>query len=147
MKKFVTFILISLIVTITFAGCGKPDKKDYLGVWKCVAIIPQDQSYPDDFDSAVREAKKVEADVEKNYPNESGLFLNYLSLDDDQKAVFFLLNNVHEGSWKLTDDSILFFQDDAPDFYREYKIDFKNNRLVYEIENGSKFIYEKEKKK
>lgn len=65
MKKFVTFILISLIVTITFAGCGKPDKKDYLGVWKCVAIIPQDQSYPDDFDSAVREAKKVEADVEK----------------------------------------------------------------------------------
>ena len=146
MKRLI-LISLSLIVAITFVGCGKPDKKDYVGAWKCVAIISQDQSYPEDFDSAAREAKKVEADVEKNYPDESGLFLNYLSLDDDQKGSVFLLNDIYEGSWKLADDSILFFQDDAPDLYREYKIDFKNNRLIYEIENGSKFIYEKVKKK
>ncbi len=146
MKRLI-LISLSLIVAITLVGCGKPDKKDYVGAWKCVAIISQDQSYPEDFDSAAREAKKVEADVEKNYPDESGLFLNYLSLDDDQKGSVFLLNDIYEGSWKLADDSILFFQDDAPDLYREYKIDFKNNRLIYEIENGSKFIYEKVKKK
>lgn len=146
MKRLI-LISLSLIVAITFVGCGKPDKKDYVGAWKCVAIISQDQSYPEDFDSAAREAKKVDADVEKNYPDEAGLFLNYLSLDEDQKGAFFLLNDAHKGSWKLADDSILFFQDDAPDFYREFKIDFKNNRLIYEIENGSKFIYEKVKKK
>lgn len=41
MKRLI-LISLSLIVAITLVGCGKPDKKDYVGAWKCVAIISQD---------------------------------------------------------------------------------------------------------
>lgn len=148
MKKIIA-LMLTLIVAFAFVACGddKPEKEDYVGAWKCVAIILPEQSYPEDFDLAVKDMKKFKKDMKKTNPDSEGLTLNYLFLKDEETSIFFLLDEQYTGTWELADDSILFYQDDASDYSREFKIDFENNRLIYELENGSKWIYEKEEKK
>ncbi len=153
MKKILVLMLV-LAVSFSLVACGdtkskseKPKKEDYVGAWRCVAIMKSDQSYPEDFDLAVKEMKKYEAYMQKTYPESVELLLNYLFLKDEETGDIILMDNVYEGSWELTDDSILFSIDDPEEPIREYKIDLKNNRLVYKVGDEGTWIYKKEKKK
>lgn len=147
-------LMLVLAVSVSLVACGdakskseKPKKEDYVGAWECVAIMKSDQSYPEDFELAVKETKKYEAYIQKTYPESVEMLLNYLFLEDEETGVIFLMDKQYKGSWELTDNSILFFPDDSKEPLREYKIDLKNNRLVYEVGDAGTWIYKKEKKK
>lgn len=145
-KKVITAVLI-VTVLIIFVGCDqKATKEDFVGSWEATALIDKNEKYPDDYDKKEKMVSKAKKELQDT--DAESAFLNYILLNKDGSAATFMgADNISDGKWKLTEDSVIFFDGEIEGYTKEYKIDFDNNKLLLKLEDGSMFVYTKNSKK
>ena len=107
MKKRL-LIALAVVLSLSIAGCGKSEKKpaltnkDLLGIWQCTAALESMDSYSKFYE----EAKDIYDETYSSVPN-------VLTLEENGKASYFVLDYQYYGKWKLKGKSVTFTVEDS----------------------------------
>ena len=149
MKKRL-LIALAVVLSLSIAGCGKSDKKpaltnkDLLGIWQCTAALESMDSYSKFYE----EAKDIYDETYSSVPN-------VLTLEENGKASYYVLDYQYYGKWKLKGKAVTFTVEDSKSIVEgandllpsgstiKFKIDKKNMRITREFEPRGVFVYER----
>ena len=149
MKKRL-LIALAVVLSLSIAGCGKSDKKpalinkDLLGIWQCTAALESMDSYSKFYE----EAKDIYDETYSSVPN-------VLTLEENGKASYHVLDYQYYGKWKLKGKTVTFTVEDSKSVVEgsndllpagskiKFKIDKKNMRITREFEPRGVFVYER----
>ena len=149
MKKRL-LIALAVVLSLSIAGFGKSDKKpaltnkDLLGIWQCTAALESMDSYSKFYE----EAKDIYDETYSSVPN-------VLTLEENGKASYHVLDYQYYGKWKLKGKTVTFTVEDSKSVVEgsndllpagskiKFKIDKKNMRITREFEPRGVFVYER----